>query len=292
MDDIKIYPTVHAHNSLHEFRWTDMAALYQERNGAADAPHRHGYYTILVLRQAQGEHRLDFQAHPLGAYQVYFITPGQVHQLVEQAPSQGVALVFSQAFLTHTQLSPAFVDDLQLFRIQPYHEPLELEPDAFELVWSDVQRMGQHYHSTQKYRMQAIGALLQLVLLECQRHCDLPAEQAPQLEGAQGLVQQFRALAEAHHKEWHQVADYAQALHVTPDHLNRTIKQVLHQTAKHYLQDRLLTAAKRRLFFTSASTKEIGYELGFTEPANFSAFFKRCTGQSPTQFRAEQENTS
>ena len=290
MDTIKTYQSVRSDNALHEFRWTNMQDIYQERQGATDAPHRHSYYTILMVRQGQGQHWMDFEAHPLGERQLYFITPGQVHQLVEEAPTEGVALVFSSNFLAQTKISQAFVDDLQLFRHTPQHAPLMLEDAVFEPLWTDCLRMGQYYNSAQKYRMMAIGALLKLLLIECQAHCTLPEEYPRQLEGARGLVQQFRALVDQHYAQWHHVSAYAQALHVTPDHLNRTLKQLLGKTAKNYLQDRLVVAAKRLLFFTAASAKEIGYELGFSEPANFSAFFKRCTGQSPTQFRALHAN--
>jgi len=42
------------------------------------------------------------------------------------------------------------------------------------------------------------------------------------------------------------------------------------------------------IYFTDLSNKEIGYSLGFMEPAHFSAFFKNCTGHSPSNFLKEQ----
>ncbi|MBL4708824.1 MAG: helix-turn-helix domain-containing protein, partial [Flavobacteriales bacterium] len=54
--------------------------------------------------------------------------------------------------------------------------------------------------------------------------------------------------------------------------------------AKEYIQSRIITEAKRLLYFSKLSNKQIGYELGFGEPANFSAFFKKCTGFSPSNF--------
>lgn len=288
MKPIKTYQSVHPDQQSYEFRWTDMQAVYETRGGTADVPHSHAYYTIIIIRRGEGQHRIDFEAHPLGPYQIYFITPGQVHQLLEQAPTQGVALVFSPAFLRHTQLTTAFIEDLQLFRTEPLHAPLTLEPKVFERVWADAHRMRAYTEGQHPYRFSAIGALLQLLLLECYQHCTLPAAQASQWESGQGLVQQFRQLVEQHHTEWHHVADYAEALHVTPDHLNRTLKQLLGSTAKNFLQDRLIVAAKRLLFFTDQPAKSVGYALGFNEPANFSAFFKRCTGLSPTAFRAAQ----
>ena len=94
-----------------------------------------------------------------------------------------------------------------------------------------------------------------------------------------------KALVEANYQNWHASSQYAEALHITPDHLNRTVKSLIGKTAKEYIQSRITVAAKRMLYFSDQSNKEIGYALGFSEPGNFSAFFKKCTGQSPSDFK-------
>jgi len=57
------------------------------------------------------------------------------------------------------------------------------------------------------------------------------------------------------------------------------------KTAKEYIQSRIIVGAKRMLYFSDSSIKEIAFELGFQEPSNFNAFFKKCTGLSPGEFR-------
>jgi AraC-like DNA-binding protein len=57
------------------------------------------------------------------------------------------------------------------------------------------------------------------------------------------------------------------------------------KTAKEYIQSCILLSSKRMLYFSDLSAKEIGYEMGFSEPANFSAFFKKHTGTAPSHYR-------
>lgn len=285
MDSIKTYSNISSNNASHEFKWEDMAHIYAQHQGQADSPHRHDYYTILLIKEAQGQHLLDFEAYELGKQQIYFIHPGQVHQLVETAPPQGQVLVFSSDFLVHNNIPISFVEDLHLFRSYGQHPPLELHLEQWTKIEVYLQEIQEAFKSQKKYRMTAIGALLKLLLIYCHHHCILEEENPQQLEAGQSMLKQFKSLVEQHYSTWHSSTQYAQALHITPDHLNKTIKSLLGKTAKAYLQERLTLAAKRLLYFSDLSNKEIGYELGFSEPANFSAFFKRNTGLSPTQFR-------
>jgi len=39
------------------------------------------------------------------------------------------------------------------------------------------------------------------------------------------------------------------------------------------------------LLYTDKSSKEIGYELGYNDPAQFSKLFKNITGKTTTQFK-------
>ena len=71
---------------------------------------------------------------------------------------------------------------------------------------------------------------------------------------------------------------------VSSDHLSRVVKSLTGKTAKDFIQSKLIVESKRLLYFTDLSTKEIAYDLGFSESSNFSQFFKNQTGVSPSEF--------
>jgi AraC family transcriptional regulator, transcriptional activator of pobA len=51
------------------------------------------------------------------------------------------------------------------------------------------------------------------------------------------------------------------------------------------IRQRLLLEAQRLLAYTEMAVSEIAYAINFQDPAYFSRFFRRLTGQSPGEFR-------
>lgn len=52
-----------------------MKDIYDRRKGQRDEPHRHDYYTVLLIKKAMGKHIVDFNEYPLKSYQAFFIFP-------------------------------------------------------------------------------------------------------------------------------------------------------------------------------------------------------------------------
>ena len=72
---------------------------------------------------------------------------------------------------------------------------------------------------------------------------------------------------------------------ITARRLQQAVAESVGKTPKQLIDDRLLLEAKRLLVYTNHSIKEIGFQLGFEEPTNFSRFFRKQAGHSPAEFR-------
>ncbi len=101
------------------------------------------------------------------------------------------------------------------------------------------------------------------------------------------LVREFNLLVENHYKKLHQVQDYASLLHKSPKTLSNLFSKYHHKTPLQIIRERIALEGKRLLIYTDKPASEIGYELGFDEPAHFSRFFKKMTTQSPSDFKLE-----
>jgi AraC-like DNA-binding protein len=284
MDHIKEYNKVDSSNESVHFRITRIEDYYSARKGEPDEPHRHDYFTILVANKAKGKHIIDFEDHDLAGNQVYFISPGQVHQVMEENKSYGFSIVFSEQFLIENHIPTNFLFELNLFNHHSNSPLLEIDKtskDELNIYCENLILSLKANEGIEKYMS---GAYLKQFLIKCSVLLFKNSE-TNATESNNSLFIKFRKLVELNYSTWHSVTDYSNSLNITPDHLNRTIKSLIGKTTKEYIHSRIHVAAKRMLFFTDLTNKEIGYQLGFTEPSHFSASFKKSVGVSPRDFK-------
>ncbi|HUH50738.1 MAG TPA: helix-turn-helix transcriptional regulator [Flavobacterium sp.] len=288
MDSLKTYQNVNAAHHNISFGISQMETIYTKRKGRVDEPHRHDYYTVLVINKAKGQHKIDFNIYDLGQRQIFFVAPGQVHQIIEEEQSIGYVMTFSNEFLIESLIPLSFIESLNLFNNYGQSPPLLPSSAQFAAIEEYSHQIYKLFHSDATMKLLSIGAFLKLLLIECNNICSINPIESDIDASGDNLIRTFKREVEQHYKTQHTTTFYANLLHITPDHLNRTVKARIGKTAKDYIQARIITEAKRLLFFTDLSNKEIGFELGFNEPANFSAFFKKNTNLSPSNFKKNE----
>ncbi len=269
-----------------DFILKDMAALYEAANGEQDRPHRHDYFTIILIEKAKGTHIIDFKAYELFDHSLFFIYPGQVHQFMATEKPSGWVINFSKLFLIQSNIPDQMINDVYLFNKHGETPPLPIREQDFQNYKDIVRQIEQYRDLKLDYKNEAMGALLKLILIHSNTHCTLSKTKDLQsIEAGNQLVRNFKQLIDIHFRELHKVSDYAEKLAVTSDYLNKSVKTLTGKSAKEYILDRILLEAKRVLLFTELSNKELAFQLGFEEPAHFSNFFKKYNGISPIDFR-------
>ncbi len=99
------------------------------------------------------------------------------------------------------------------------------------------------------------------------------------------LVCRFREALEDGFRTNRSIADYARALGVTTHRLNQACRTRAGKSPSGLLHERTIVEAKRYLVYLDRSVAEIGYELGFEDPAYFSRYFTRRVGTTPGSYR-------
>ena len=293
-DNDKIYSLDLIHNGAPApFVIKTMEEVDNQTGGIADRPHRHNYYSVIWSLTATGKHMIDFKEYRILPNHIFFVSPGQVHQIVTDPCPTGYVILFTPDFLERNSIHNDFISNLRLFRKSDETPPLPLTDHLIGKLKPFADEMISAFHSPKELYSETIGAWLKLFLIECNKSCSLSSETNTQkIEVGKTIVKNFKSIVEKHYMEWHQVKDYADALNVTPNYLNEVIRSSVQISAKDFIQTRLILEAKRMAIFTAKSAKEIGFELGFEDPSHFSKFFKTNAGQSLHLFKENMNKQS
>lgn len=85
------------------------------------------------------------------------------------------------------------------------------------------------------------------------------------------------------------VSAYAVKLGVSPNHLNRVVKNGTGRSAGKWIDISRVTLSKQLLRQSGMPVIDIASRCGFDDQSYFSRFFKKCTGMTPSEFRSSQE---
>lgn len=99
------------------------------------------------------------------------------------------------------------------------------------------------------------------------------------------IFNRFIDLVNAHAGKERSVKYYADALAITPNWLSNVIKSYSGKTVLQWISSAVIQLAKIQLAYFDKPVYLIADELNFTSPVDFSRFFHRETGMTPTEFR-------
>jgi AraC-like DNA-binding protein len=214
---------------------------------------------------------------------VFFTTPGQVRRW-DTKQLDGVCLFFEDSFIKEFLQDDAFLHRLPYFHADPARAALNLTSAAARRVRARLAAMQRELAHDRRDSVDLLRAQLYETLIVLARQYAAAHRVAPQ-RPTHRVVSRFMELVERDAARRHRIADYAAELAVTPGHLSVLCTQYAGQRAKRLLDNTLASRARRMLLYTDESAARVGATLGFEDPSYFSRFFRRETGQTPSEFR-------
>ncbi|MCC3158204.1 helix-turn-helix transcriptional regulator [Hymenobacter sp. 15J16-1T3B] len=278
--------------SVGHFNVVDMADLmtgYRERPPMVFE--RRAYYKICLLR---GRSRVEYADQTLDIEQqaLFWNTPRVPYRWVPHDLAQaGHFCIFTDEFLLPVK-GGAALHELPIF--QPGVPPVLPIGDAdYAALEAIFEKMAQEIASGYAYKYELLRAyLLELIyLVQKLQPSPTPAplpSAAARVTGlfAELLERQFLLANPQQPLLLRTAKDYADALAVHVNHLNRVLKDTTGRTTSTLIGERITQEAKILLKQTTWTVSEIADSLGFADVAHFCNFFKRQTGLAPGAFRS------
>ncbi|MCX5562689.1 AraC family transcriptional regulator [Streptomyces sp. NBC_00038] len=272
--DVAYRPELGAPIGMDVLDFTELRARGRRRGIDLGAPMRPAFHHLIHVRAGTLHHSVDFTDHELPAGSWIWIRPGQVHRYTpaDLATARGTFVIWQPGFVA---AEPPY-DQSPLLPTGPHARAVQLALRHLTQEYADLASIPLDAH------IEAVRHLLAVLLLRL-AHAG-PAPASPVL--ADDTFRRYHAAVERDFARTHRVADHAASLGYSVRTLTRATLAATGHTAKQHLDARILLEAKRLLVHTDASAAAVGTRLGFTDPGDFSKFFRKRDGRTPLEFRA------
>lgn len=250
--------------------------------------HRHeNFFQLLYVARGSGDAVFGDRIVRIAPPAVVTVPPAIGHGFRFSTDIDGFVFTIPVA---HLRAAPGDRSRLGAFLSEPRVTLLATaSPDAAYLR-ETLERLGLEWLGRRSGRTDLMESYLTAILTLTARLAAADIDESDLGDENERRIERLTALVHQHFRSHKPASYYAQQLGISPTHLNRIVRIVTGAGAHEFINRKVVEEAKRELVFTSATAQEIGYRLGFADPAYFSRYFTRHTGLTPRAWR-EVERT-
>ncbi len=242
-------------------------------------PHRHGdLLQLLYVQSGTAQLRVEDQLSDVDTPTLQVVPALSVHHFKFSPEIQGHVLSLAQPLVQ--QLAQA------LEMLLPMEAVCYAAGDDESYLSGLFRGISDEYRQRRPGRELMLQSQINLLMVWlCRKGHEVSGAHTQAHDRGREHLQAFMERLELHYCEHWPIARYADELGLSAAHLNALCRRLAGQSALQMINARLLLEAKRCLIYTYMTVNQVSDSLGFSEPAYFSRFFKRSSGQSPKEFR-------
>jgi len=259
-----------------------------EDNSFFDHIQRNNYYSLIWVKEGSGKLKADFAEYDFKPNTLFAFSPYQPYMIATDAQVKGVAIYFHPEFFCiykhHKEVSCNGVLYNNIYT-PPFVTVDEGSAATFDMLCTQIKTEMQNSDLAQ---YELLVSYLKIFLITAAR---LKTQQQPEAAAVLSdnkepfILQKLKDAIEENFKSKHSPSDYAELLYITPKALGKITKSYFNKTLSSLINERIIIEAKRELYLTNKTVKEIAYELGYEDEYYFSRFFKVNADVSPQLYR-------
>lgn len=285
MKQIKLYK-FHKHKYGNELLIDTFDIDYIRERLHQNPVHRETFFCIIFV--IRGEENISVNEHRrlVSSGDIICSRPGELWQWQSNTQLDGRVLIFEGNFLLSFFNNTSFIDNLSYLNPERKSPFIRIDNESFDLILTLLGRMRKEIDGSAHKDHHLLRALLYETLTLLNRAgISVDNTLAMGTIATSRHIEGFRRAVDENYKLRHEVEYYAEKLCVTPNYLNKIVRNSFGATAKEYIRIKLFDEAKRLLTYTSLSVKEIAASLNFASSSHFICFFKKYSAKTTTQYR-------
>lgn len=257
-------------------------------NSHFDHIQRLNYYSLIWIKQGSGVVRADFSEYNYSENTLFAFSPYQPFMFQTDEPMEGLVLNFHPDFFCIHKHQQEVACNGVLFN-NIYNPPFVLvDEQASNTLEILVEQIKTEMQNPALAQYELLVSYLKIILITASRlkSEDHPAVITTNTDHKEPFIlQNLKNYIETHFKNKHSASDYADLLHISAKALAKITKTHFNKTLTDLISERIIIEAKRELYLTNKSVKEIAYDLGYDDEHYFSRFFKNHSEISPQLYR-------
>ncbi|OJW36839.1 MAG: AraC family transcriptional regulator [Sphingobacteriales bacterium 46-32] len=255
----------------------------QEQYEEASQSHRDEGHTFHILEQGSVLIEIDFQKYKINAPTVVYMHPNQVHRVLDFSNMTVCSLAIKNENLNSDYLT--FLEELA--PVMPLKLTKNIYTDIFE-TFSLILKFSRQNENKLHYLLlkDSCNTLVALIISAFLSQ----NKSSNKLSRAELITKSFQQLLEKNYCTIKRPTAFANKLNISTHYLNESVKNTTGLSVSQHIQDRIILEAKRLLYHTDKSVKEIAFKLGYDDYPYFSRLFKKSTGISALAFRNKRHD--
>jgi AraC-like DNA-binding protein len=258
-----------------------------EDNGHFDHLQRNNYYSLIWVTKGKGKVKAVFAEHHFEENSLLAFSPYQPFMLCVSEPIEGIAIHFHPDFYCiHMHQKEVSCNGVLFNNIYqpPYVKVTESAGQTFKMV---LEQMKAEIKNAELAQYELLISYLKIFLITASRLKTEQLEEMNSIPDAKEplILQNLKDAIELNFKTKHSAGNYADLLNISAKALAKLSKNYFNKTLTDLISERIIIEAKRELYMTNKTVKEIAYQLGYDDEHYFSRFFKTNADVSPQIYR-------
>lgn len=259
-----------------------------EDNSSFDFIQRNNYFSLIWVTEGAGKLKSDFTEYDFEAGSLFAFAPYQPFMFTTEKQIKGTGIYFHPEFFCiykhHKEVSCNGVLYNNIYN-PPFVKVDESSATTFKMLCEQIKTEMQNPDLAQ---YELLVSYLKIFLITASR---LKMQQQPAVavslknQKEPFILQKLKDAIEENFKTKHSPGEYAEMLYISPKALAKITRNHFNKTLSDLINERIIIEAKRELYLTDKTVKEIAYELGYEDEYYFSRFFKVNADVSPQMYR-------
>ena len=258
-----------------------------EDNSYFDHLQRNNYYSLIWVTEGIGQLKTNFSEYNFEKNTLFSFTPYQPFMFSSNM-IKGIAIYFhSDFFCIHKHQTEVTCNGVLFNNV--YQVPFVLVDESLQTTFNKIiEQIKSEMQNPGLAQYELLISFMKIFLIAASRS---KAQQQPQtIPSGKGnkepvILQNLKEAIEHDFKSKHTPKEYAVLLNISPNALAKITKKHFNKTLTDLIAERIIIEAKRELYLTSKSIKEVAYELGYDDEYYFSRFFKKNVNIPPQVYR-------